>query len=72
MTERFTPGARAVVFAVQEEARTPRQANVGSEHVLLGILRDGHGPAWQALRDIGVDLAALRGGVERRLPAEAA
>jgi ATP-dependent Clp protease ATP-binding subunit ClpA len=46
--------------------------SIGTGHLLLGILRDGNGPAWQLLHDIGVDLTALRGEVERLLPADAA
>lgn len=59
MFERFTEQARGVVVLAQEEARTLRHEYIGSEHMLLGILRSG-GPACAALQSVGVGLAEAR------------
>ncbi len=60
MQERFTEGARQVVAAAQEEASALDLDYVGTEHVLLGLLRDSDGVAGRALAALGVDLADAR------------
>src|SRR5215210_1659040 len=63
--ERFTDAARAVVVAAQEEAHDFAHNYIGTEHLLLGLLRDERSVAANALRTLGLDLAAAREGVER-------
>ncbi len=52
--ERFTDKARNVLALAQEEARTLKQPYVGTEHLLLGLLREKEGIAAQALHNINV------------------
>ncbi|MDR2035290.1 MAG: NDP-hexose 4-ketoreductase, partial [Coriobacteriales bacterium] len=52
--DRFTDKARAVLAAAQEEARQLGQSNVGTEHLLLGLLREKEGIAAQALEKLSV------------------
>jgi Clp amino terminal domain, pathogenicity island component len=61
----FTDGARQVVILAQEEARILNQEYVSSEHMLLGLLREGKGVGSKALESLGVTLAAARQQVER-------
>ena len=58
--QRFSPGARQVVVDSQEEARSLRHGYIGTEHLLLGLLRQHDGVAAQALRAAGVDAEAAR------------
>ena len=51
MFERFTERARQVVVLAQEEARQLKHNYIGTEHILLGLLREGEGMAAQILVD---------------------
>ncbi len=62
--ERFTEEARRVVVLAQEEARTLGHAHIGSEHLLLGLLRREDDGAAAVLGDLGIDLARGRAAVE--------
>jgi ATP-dependent Clp protease ATP-binding subunit ClpA len=62
--ERFTDRARRVVVLAQEEARILVHNYIGTEHLLLGLIHDGEGVAWQALESLGVSLSAARSQVE--------
>jgi len=64
MFERFTDKARRVVVLAQEEARLLGHASIGTEHILLGLLREGDGVAARALDSLGVGLQAARERVE--------
>jgi ATP-dependent Clp protease ATP-binding subunit ClpA len=64
MFERFTERARKVMVLAQEEARHFRHNYVGTEHVLLGLLREGDGVGAQALTSCGVTLDWVRTKVE--------
>jgi ATP-dependent Clp protease ATP-binding subunit ClpA len=65
MFERFTDRARAVVVLAQDEARRLRHDYIGTEHLLLALLREGTGVAKQALDHLGVDLEQVRSDVVR-------
>ena len=54
MFERFTERARQVVVLAQEEARTLKHSYIGTEHILLGLLREEEGLAGQVLKSLGV------------------
>jgi len=56
----FTPEARQVLQFALTEAAELGAANVGTEHVLLGLLRLGKGPAFRVLQSHGVDVARVR------------
>ncbi|MGH2425649.1 MAG: Clp protease N-terminal domain-containing protein, partial [bacterium] len=45
MFERFTERARRVIILAQEEAKRLNHSAVGTEHILLGIIREGEGVA---------------------------
>ena len=64
MFERFTDGARRVVVLAQEEARVLNHNYIGTEHVLLGLIREGEGVAGKALESLGISLEAVRQQVE--------
>jgi ATP-dependent Clp protease ATP-binding subunit ClpA len=64
MFERFTDRARRVVVLAQEEARMLNHDHVGTEHVLLGLIREGGGVAARALESLGITEEAARQQVE--------
>jgi ATP-dependent Clp protease ATP-binding subunit ClpC len=63
MFDRFTPSARQVVVLAQDEARELRHHYIGTEHLLLGLLREEEGLAARTLREAGVVLTDVRVGV---------
>jgi ATP-dependent Clp protease ATP-binding subunit ClpA len=65
MFERFTEPARRAVVHAQEEARDLRHGYIGTEHILLGLLRDASGVARRALDRLGVEREAVRSDVVR-------
>ena len=65
MFERFTTGAREVVVLAQDEARRLRHNYLGTEHLLLGLLREQAGVGRQALDRLGVELDDARSDVVR-------
>jgi ATP-dependent Clp protease ATP-binding subunit ClpA len=60
MFERFTDRARATVVHAQEEARLLRHNYIGTEHILLGLIRESEGLAAKALSALGVSLEGVR------------
>ena len=58
--ERFTERARQVVVLAQDEARALKHNYIGTEHILLGMLREGEGLAVAILVERGIDLADLQ------------
>lgn len=65
--ERVTPRVRRVLAIAEDEAVGLRQAEVGTEHVLLALLREGRGLATRALRELGVEPAELAQRLRLRL-----
>jgi len=64
MFERFTERARKVVVLAQEEARHFNHNYIGTEHLLLGLLREDEGVAARALGSLNVTLDEVREQVE--------
>jgi ATP-dependent Clp protease ATP-binding subunit ClpA len=64
MFERFTDRARRVVVLAQDEARRLDHTWIGTEHILLGLIREGDGIAAKALESLGIGLDAVRQQVE--------
>jgi ATP-dependent Clp protease ATP-binding subunit ClpC len=64
MFERFTDRARRVVVLAQEEARRLDHNWIGTEHILLGLIREGEGIAASAMESLGIGLEAVRQRVE--------
>ena len=64
MLERFTDRARRVVVLAQEEARRLDHDYIGTEHLLLGLIREGEGVGARALESFEISLDAVRQQVE--------
>jgi hypothetical protein len=64
MFERFTDRGRRTVVLAQEEARLLDHNYIGTEHLLLGLVREGEGVAAKALASFGISLEAVRQRVE--------
>ena len=69
MFERFTDRARRVLVLAQEEARDLNHAFIGTEHILLGLIREGEGVAAKALDALGVTFDVVREKVEEAIGA---
>lgn len=65
MFERFSTTARAAVLRAKEEAEALGHHYIGTEHLLLGLLDPGAGPAYEVLRASGVDANGVRAAVVR-------
>jgi ATP-dependent Clp protease ATP-binding subunit ClpC len=63
--ERFTDTARRVVVYAKEEALLLDHDSIGTEHILLGLLRDDTETAVRVLASLGVELASARAQVEQ-------
>jgi ATP-dependent Clp protease ATP-binding subunit ClpC len=64
MEENFSPRVRDVITYSKEEALRLGHDYIGTEHLLLGIIREGEGTAIQILKDLGLDLKQLRTKIE--------
>lgn len=65
--ERFTQRARRVLSLAQEEAEKLNHNYIGSEHVLIGLLREEGGVAGRVLRDLGLEVGRVQAMVERMI-----
>jgi Clp amino terminal domain, pathogenicity island component len=65
MFQRFTDRARTVVVLAQDEARRLDHNYIGTEHLLLGLIREGEGVAAKALEALGISLDSVRQQVEQ-------
>jgi four helix bundle protein len=63
MYERFTDRARKVMALANEEARRFNHEYIGTEHILLGLVLEGSSTGATVMKNLGVDLAALRAEV---------
>ncbi len=68
MFGRFTERAQQVLVLAQEEAKRLNHNFIGTEHLLLGLAREGSGIAARALQNMSVDLNRVRQEVERITP----
>ena len=59
----FTPKAKKVIELAMEEARSLGHNYIGTEHLLLGLIREGEGVASQVLMNLGLDLNRVRSEV---------
>ena len=73
MFEKFTDRARKALVFAQEDARMLSQSYVGTEHLLLGLIREQEGIAARALKQLGVSyeefLEQVEDTVNRENPA---
>ncbi len=65
MFQRFTERAQRSLVLAQEEARRLQYNFVGTEHLLLGLIREGEGVAAKVLLSMGISLDKVRGEVEK-------
>ncbi|MGB4863320.1 MAG: ATP-dependent Clp protease ATP-binding subunit [Tepidiformaceae bacterium] len=62
--DKFTERARRVLTLAQEEAHRFNHNYIGTEHILLGLVREGDGVAAKVLANLGVELNKVRSAVE--------
>ena len=62
--DKFTERARRVLTLAQEEALRFNHNYIGTEHLLLGLVREGEGVAAKVLANLGVELNKVRSAVE--------
>ena len=64
MEAKFSPRVRDVITYSREEALRLGHNYIGTEHLLLGIIREGEGMAVRLMKSLGIDLVELRKTVE--------
>ncbi|WP_166335988.1 ATP-dependent Clp protease ATP-binding subunit [Sphingobacterium chungjuense] len=64
MEAKFSPRVKDVISYSREEALRLRHDYIGTEHLLLGLIREGDGVAIHVLKNIGLDMAAVRESIE--------
>lgn len=69
MEAKFSPRVKDVISYSREEALRLGHDYIGTEHLLLGIIREGEGIAMQLLKTLNVDSAELRKSIEGYAPA---
>src|SRR6185436_1860153 len=67
MFERFTDRARKVMALANQEAQRFNHEYVGTEHILLGLVKEGSGVGAAVLKNLDVDLRRVRLGVEKHV-----
>jgi ATP-dependent Clp protease ATP-binding subunit ClpC len=65
MFNRFTERARKVVILAKEEAKRFNHSHIGTEHLLLGLIKEGEGVASAVLQNLGLSLDMIRLEVEK-------
>jgi ATP-dependent Clp protease ATP-binding subunit ClpC len=68
--ERFTQRARRVLSLAHQEAERARQTNIGTEHLLLGLMDEEGGVAGRVLRELGMQSDRMREIIQRVVSAE--
>src|SRR5205814_2017500 len=64
MYERFTDRARKVMQLANQEAQRFNHEYIGTEHILLGLVKEGSGVAANVLKNLDIDLRKVRAEVE--------
>ena len=64
MFERFTERARRIIILAQEEAKRLNHSAVGTEHMLLGVVREGEGVASKVLESLNISPERVRAEIE--------
>lgn len=64
MEAKFSPRVKDVISYSREEALRLRHDYIGTEHLLLGLIREGDGVAIKILKNMGIDIAAIRQSIE--------
>ena len=66
MRENFSKGIRKILKLAKEEAVRLSQSSIGSEHLLLGVLKDSKGNACLILKSIGIDIEQMKLSIEEK------
>src|SRR5881409_1180524 len=69
MYDKFTERVRKVMYLAREEAARLQHDYIGTEHLLLGVIREGEGIAATVLNNLGLDLERIRQEVENMVSA---
>ena len=67
MMNKYTNSLNDAIEYSREEASRLQNRYIGSEHLMLGVIREGEGKACRILRDMGVDLAELKWVIEKKV-----
>ena len=67
MEARFSPRVKDVITYSREEALRLGHDYIGTEHLLLGLVRDGEGMAIRVLISLGINLQELRHNIENSI-----
>ena len=70
MFDRFTDRARRVMLLAREEAKSLGHDYIGTEHILLGLVKEGSGVAAHVLKNMGVKLKKVRKEIEKLVQAD--
>ena len=65
--EKFSGRARRVLSLAQEQAQRFNHNYIGTEHILIGLMREGEGVAAGVLESLGINLDKVRGETSRIL-----
>ncbi|NRA39610.1 MAG: AAA family ATPase, partial [Planctomycetes bacterium] len=72
MFDKFTDRARKIIALAQKEAERFNHDYIGTEHILLGLVKEGSGVAVTALNNLGVDVDKVRNEVEKLVTTQSA
>ena len=67
MFDRFTERARKVLLLAREEAKGFNHDYIGTEHILLGLIKEGQGVASAVLQNLGLSLESIRTEIEQKV-----
>ena len=68
MYERFTDRARKVMQLANQEAQRFNHEYIGTEHILLGLVKEGSGVAANVLKNLDIDLRKIRLEIGKKAP----
>ena len=67
--ERFSESAKGVLTLAQDEAQRRRDSYIGTEHLLLGLIRQGDAVGAAVLKNLGIERARIRAAIDRMMQA---
>ena len=70
MFERFTDRARKVMALANQECQRFNHEQIGTEHILLGLIKEGAGVGSRVLKSLGIDLRDVRAEIEKLVTAK--
>ena len=65
MFDRFTDRAKKVMNFARQEAQRFNHEYLGTEHILLGLIKEGDGVAAHVLKNMGIDMTKIRMEIEK-------